>query len=190
MEGSEAAKKIQRFWKHTNVRNQYSRSVCNWNDSDPISLETIKDLPLSRIFFTIGHKGKLMGYDCIPWLKYFAMNCNRKHPANKVMMTPDDIWQCYLTALRILPNWNETICKYHATSIVAKKKSNTYVEFYPTSPLVNLSFRKMNTETLGPKQKRVHINYQLLDKRNFKPMTKILTTSIDLPLHVNVMFSA
>ena len=184
--------RIQRWWRHWNKIRFFKHTVYNWDECDPITLEKVRDTPVSRLFLTRGHNGRVMAYDSIAWLEYFSHNCNRDNPATKVTMEPHDIWECYLTALRILPRWSKIFQKYHSKDLFANVSAHNTMKLYPQSPLCNVKFTNFTSSPAANKKKKmVHIRYQLIDRRDReKNMTPPLNVNFTVDQNIQIHFTS
>ena len=75
--------------------------IVNYHDHDPISLELIKELPKSQLFF-ITNNNKKYAYDAINW--FIHISNDRRHPLTRMKLKSKELWDLYLITIRELDN--------------------------------------------------------------------------------------
>lgn len=97
---SKAATVIQRC-----ARKYMSKNLVRWlsnkDDSDPITLEPVRDIPRDRLFVLRMH-GKRYGYDAFSWLQSIVRD--RRHPSTRERLPMTAVHACYTTALQAHKN--------------------------------------------------------------------------------------
>lgn len=79
-------------------------SLSNKDDSDPITLEPVRDIPQDRLFVLRMH-GKRYGYDAFSWLQSIVRD--RRHPSTRERLPMTAVHACYTTALKAHKNHPE-----------------------------------------------------------------------------------
>ena len=157
---------IQRWYRRVQKKRYYSQICCNYNEFDPISLELIRDLSFDRLFFIKNEiTSNVYAYDSIAWLQYFLTN--KKHPVNRMKIENEDIWSCFQSALRVLPDNNETLISYRSKNVNVHMK-NSVIYFRPLSPLLSISLRYTKTKYISNLKKEIEVCYRLTSNIDYQ----------------------
>ena len=97
---AKAAVMIQRCARKYMSKN-LMRSLTNKDDSDPITLEPVRDIPRDRLF-VLRMNGKRYGYDAFSWLQSIVLD--RRHPSTREILPMTAVHSCYATALKAYKN--------------------------------------------------------------------------------------
>ncbi len=178
--------------------NDLSNIVVNYNEHDPISLELIKDLPLSKLFFVTNKiTNKKYAYDAINWFIHIAND--RRHPITREKLSIDELWNLYLIAtteynfitdIGLIKLLQKSIDKYHSPKIKFLKDNKNVVKIIPVSPLFSITIKKFSTIFKNNLIKRYKLVYQLVDSRNRKNIVcDQRQATLELPIDMNMTFS-
>ena len=152
-----------------------SNVVVNYDDYDPISLELIKDLPESKLFFiTNKRNNKKYAYDAINW--FIHISNDRRHPITREKLSNQELWDLYLTTTKefnnivdigLLQLLQKSLQKYHSAK-VKLIKDGTKAKIVPVSPLFLITIQKLKLieKSILTNTKSFKIIYQLCDTRN------------------------
>ena len=88
---------------HIGVRRARPRRlIANYDDIDPISMESISSLPPLRLFTLRESNHKKYGYDSYAWIKWISHHS--LHPITRAPLGADAVWACYNAAKRSVAN--------------------------------------------------------------------------------------
>ena len=176
--------KIQKWFRKQLMSKYHLYNLCsNFWDKDLISLEPIRYLRKNEVFFITTKSGHFMACDAIAWLGYFIQKFTY-HPVTKESITPDEVWQCYVIAKRLLDPDHEYLVKCKSTKLHGVIDHERMM-IRPVSPLVRINLLKCNTI----RKKTKTIVYSLTDSRNSKLVyTKPLTINIDTDKTISFSF--
>ena len=157
--------------------------ICsNYEDVDPISLEDVKDL--KHFFYcTSSRTGRVEACDAVAWLRYFVKANDKwpSHPCTREPLEPRDIWDCYVTAYKVLGEDDADIMKMH-TDRVKVHVEDKIVELRAQSPLFVICIREVVTVSEpGAEKKKIKVCYNLVSsadvsvKHNKEPYSIVAT---------------
>ena len=173
-------------------------AVVNYDDVDPISLEKIKDLPSSKIFYVTNKiTKKTYAYDAINWFIYISND--RTHPITKQKLSTKELWDVYLTTIAeynniydidLLTLLDKSLQKYHSNKIVFKKQrdDSNFVKIFAESPLFNIKIKKLMKMSTDKHFSLYSLVYTLLDSRDQNPVFENLNAQIQLPINMKIGF--
>ena len=176
-------------------------AVVNYDDVDPISLEKIKDLPSSQLFYVTNKKTrKVYAYDAINW--FIHISNDRTHPITRQKLNNKELWDLYLTTvsqynnifdIELLKLLDKSLQKYHSNKIIFKKQHDkkNYVKIFAESPLFNIKIRKLiklNKNSYVNNYIVYDLVYCLLDSRDQNPVFENLNAQIQLPSDMKIGF--
>lgn len=179
------------------INDNLPNTIVNYLDCDPISLELIQDLPLSRLFFvTNKQNNKKYAYDAINW--FIHISNDRRHPITRNKLSNEELWNLYLVTTKQIENiidiellrlLYKSLDIYHSAKIKLKKKDNKCI-LLPISPLFTINIEKLQLQNKGHKMKIYSLTYGLTDSRDNKTIIcQNQEATITLPNAMSLSFS-
>ena len=163
--------RIQRFFRQWFQSKHPLHFVSNFYDRDILSLEPIRDLDPSKVFFLCSkHNNKLQACDSEAWLGYFV-NHYCFHPVTKQRIDNDCVWECFLKCRRFLPESHKDMQKCNSSKLCGQEaisaNGKKFIKITPQSPLVRILLGGMtNTGVITPNGPEKKLTYKLCDSRD------------------------
>lgn len=174
---------LQKRFRARRQKRVFFQLASNYNEDDPISLETLSDLPVKKIaILKCPVNNKMFACDAVAWATYFANNHTTNHPCTRQRLDPDDIWNCYLTAFPFLgTDIREVFQSSNLTAIRrGRSEDDAVVIIRPVSPLFNVNMYDLRVVSETESTKKWLFSYALGDSRNIVMATKPLRIQMDL----------
>ena len=175
--------RLQKRFRARRQRRVFFQLASNYHEDDPISLETLSDLPVKKVaILKCPVNNKMFACDAVAWATYFANNHTTNHPCTRQKMDPEDVWNCYMTAFPFLKDDIKNI--FQSSNLVGVRKeayaADALVTIRPTSPLFNVHMYDLRIVQETDDKKRWLFSYALGDSRNIGMITKKLHIEMDL----------
>jgi hypothetical protein len=152
-----------------------SQVVCNYDDVDPISLESIKEMIAGGgSMFHVQQTQGVCAYDADAWLSHLTTaGRKRVHPATRVALSPYEVWACFLAcqSAHVDTEPADPRIALCLSGRIEATRVDGVVSIRPESPLLNLSVRSMQLVPPGPSHgaamyQRFALQYSLVDSRD------------------------
>ena len=171
-----------------------SNVIVNYNDYDPISLELIKDLPKSKLFFVTNKlNNKKYAYDAINW--FIHISNDRRHPVTREKLSNSELWDLYLTTIKEFDNildidllqlLQKSLQNYHSGKIKIINEGKK-AKIVPVSPLflINILQFSLLEKSDVSNTKTYNLVYQLKDARDsITIVCKKKEATIEIPMNM------
>lgn len=190
-----AVVRIQRFYRLWRQKRVLCQLASNYHEYDPISFETLSELPPRRVaVLKCPVTSRMFACDAVAWATYFANNHTTIHPCTRQKLDPEDIWNCYLTAYPFLPEDIRTTFQSSLLTAVRKGRpgEDHVVNIRPISPLymVKIFELKVIGANAATGKKKWLFVYALGDSRDIGMVTKPLRIEMELEATDTVEVSA
>lgn len=158
----------------------------NLDDTDPISLDRIRDLK-HPFYMTKTVPGRVEAYDSVHWVAYMAHGLPKRpvHPCTRKRIHPIDVVACFERAARKLGATHKDVLALQSTKVNVTVKGDRVV-FQPVSPIFLLSILQMSERARNTTTKEVRFRYKLVRADDLKNPWLTNSVVVEIPLRCKI----